>query len=101
MMQSAGERHEVLKEAAAVRSSGALKKQHRGRDLAAERRQKPKDKSRRKLIPARRGTTTVQKWYSARDTGFRDRARKRLHQKPRRKGLSLRENGHTRKAAKE
>jgi hypothetical protein len=46
MMQSIGEHQEVPKEEAAVRSSGALKKRHRDRNQAAERRQKPKERNR-------------------------------------------------------
>jgi hypothetical protein len=60
MMQSVGEHREVPKEEAAVRSSGALKKWHRGRHLASGRRREPKERtrgncgSRSKLAAARR-----------------------------------------------
>jgi hypothetical protein len=43
IMQSIGEHQVVLKEGAVVRSSGALKKRHRGRHLAAGSRQRPKE----------------------------------------------------------
>jgi hypothetical protein len=42
-MQFKAEHQEVPKEEAGVRSSGALKKWHRGRNLVAKRRQKQKE----------------------------------------------------------
>jgi hypothetical protein len=63
MMQSIGDHQEVPKKEAAVRSSGALKKQHRGRNLATECHQKPKERTRgkcgfrKKLTIARRRMT--------------------------------------------
>jgi hypothetical protein len=45
-MESEAEHQEVPKEEGAVRSSGAMMKRHRGRNLAAERRQKPKERTR-------------------------------------------------------
>jgi hypothetical protein len=43
MMQSVGEHQEVSKEETGVKSSGAMKKRRRGRNLATERRQKQKE----------------------------------------------------------
>jgi hypothetical protein len=45
MMQFAGEHQEVLKEEAALRASGALKKRHKGRNVVADRSQKPKERT--------------------------------------------------------
>jgi hypothetical protein len=45
MMQSAGEHQEVLKEEAIGTTSAALKKRHRSSNLAAERHQKPKERT--------------------------------------------------------
>jgi hypothetical protein len=59
-MQSKVVHREVPKEDAAVKTGRALNKQHRSRNLAAERRRKLKDGSR--------------------DTGFREKARMMMHQ---------------------
>jgi hypothetical protein len=46
MMQSVGEHQEVTKEEAAVMPVGEPRKRRRNRNLAAERRQKPKERTR-------------------------------------------------------
>jgi hypothetical protein len=51
-MQSEAVHREVPKDKAAAKSSGALTKWHTGRHLAAERRQKPKERARKKLVAA-------------------------------------------------
>jgi G:T/U-mismatch repair DNA glycosylase len=56
-MKSKAEHQEVPKEHAAVKPVGELRKRHRGRNVAAERRRKPTDGSRRKLVAVRRRTT--------------------------------------------
>jgi hypothetical protein len=56
-MEPEAEHREVPKEEAAVMPVGGLRKRRRDRNLAAERGQKPKARSRRKLAAVRRGTT--------------------------------------------
>jgi hypothetical protein len=53
-MESEAEHQEVSKERATMKSSGALKKRHRGRNLVAVPHQKPKDGSRKKVAAAGR-----------------------------------------------
>jgi hypothetical protein len=73
-MESIAEDQKASKEEAAVRSSGALKKEHRGWHLAAGRRGKPKERtwgncgSRRKLAATRRRFTCRAGWHDARET---------------------------------
>jgi hypothetical protein len=73
-IESESEHQEVPKEEAAVKSFGALKKQHGDRNLSVGRRQKPKERtqdnggSRRKLAAACRRTTL--RAGVARDKGY-------------------------------
>jgi hypothetical protein len=71
-MESEAEHREVPTEEAAVKSSGTMKKQHRGRHPAAGRRGELKELtrgdcgSRRKLVAACRKVPVVQQWHGAR-----------------------------------
>jgi hypothetical protein len=68
------EHREVPMEEAAVKSSGTIKKQHKGRHLAAGRRREPKGLtlgdcgSRRKLLPPAERCPIVQQWHNVRET---------------------------------
>jgi hypothetical protein len=103
-IKSHSKHREVPKEDAVVEPVKGRKTLHRARNQAAGRLQKLKVRtrencrSRRNLVAARRWKTHVQKWHSAKDTSFRDKARIRF---PRRDGRSGRENVRARKAARE
>jgi hypothetical protein len=60
-MKSIVKHREVPREEATVRSSGALKKRHRGQNLAAKRCQKPKERTRGKSGSQKRLTVTSRK----------------------------------------
>jgi hypothetical protein len=80
-MQSEAEHREVPKKHAAVKPVRELRKRHRGRKVAAERRRKPKDGSRWKLVAARRGTTlsakvTRRKGHGLQGQGFTENLEK-------------------------
>jgi hypothetical protein len=78
-MESGVEHWEVPKEETAVKSSAALKKQHRVWQLAAGRRGEPKERtrgncgSRNKLAAGRKIPPPVQEWHGARYTSGRIR----------------------------
>jgi hypothetical protein len=74
MMQSTEEHQEIPKGEAAVMLVGELRKQHRVRNLAAERRQKQKERIRTSCESKRRSTTpagrcpAMQKWHCEKGT---------------------------------
>jgi hypothetical protein len=76
-MQSGAKHEKVPKKHTAVKPVGGLRKRHRGQNLAAERRPKPKARtpencgSQKKLAAARRRTTSRAKWHGARETSSR------------------------------
>jgi hypothetical protein len=73
-LESGAEHQEVLKEEAAVRSSRAMKKRHRGRRIAAGRRDKPKELTEVIVnpgggwLPPAGRCPAVQKWHGGRGT---------------------------------
>jgi hypothetical protein len=72
-MQSEAEHQKVPKEQAAVKPVGGLRKRHRSQNLAAERRQKPKERTRvncasqKKSAAAGMKTTVMQNWHGIRE----------------------------------
>jgi hypothetical protein len=86
------EQEKVPKEQGAVKPVRGLRKRHRGRNLATERRQTPEDGSQRKLVLPAEGRPALQKWHNAWNTSLSDKARKRLHRQSIKDGRSGRDN---------
>jgi hypothetical protein len=91
-MQSKAEHQDVPKEQVVVKPVGGLKKRHRGRNLVAERRWKPKERTRvnceawRKLAAASMKWPTVRKWHGARETSGKIRPEMRPDEELRKDG---------------
>jgi hypothetical protein len=72
------EQYMVSKEQATVKHVGGLRKRHRGQNLATERRQKPKDGSRAKLVAARPEKVAQRKGHRLQGQG-KDKITQRTH----------------------
>jgi hypothetical protein len=93
-MQFEAERREVPKKDDRVKSSGTRKKQYRGRNLAAERRQKPKE--RRKLVAARtRSTRRANVAWRKRNVVGKTEPGRTWYEEPRKDGPSGGDKGAT------
>jgi hypothetical protein len=104
-MQSEAMHREVPKEEAAAKSSGALKKPHRGRQVAAGRCGQPEGRtrgncgSRKKLAAAGRKRPAVQEWHGARYTSSeRIKLGSKLPEEPGKNERTRRDCGRTRNA---